>query len=165
MTPPLVAAALLVASLIVIAIVVYFSWAQSPKWLKLPEGNRYFAPPGYPAERISQALALADTALRKHTTFPQMAITTVVSRVSILVAHDNAWVDDLERRIGGFAQPEMFSVAVGNDLSALFHELAHILEWYVHGAADDAHSRWAERGLIAGDEAFRLKVATLSTVV
>lgn len=138
-----------------IGVVVYFAYRDSPKWGTLASGQRYFAPPGFEAKRLELALALAERCLTDCTVFPRAAIAAVVARASVLVTAEESWVDAWGRRIGGFTQVSTSTVVVGPDLSALCHELAHLLEAYCFGATDDGHVQWMERGITAADEAYR----------
>lgn len=85
------------------------------------------------------------------------ALIKAINGVHIIVKAENDWVDGYGRHVGGLQLDD--TVAVGADLSALLHELAHLAELKIDGVVDDQHARWNARGISAADEAFRRRLA------
>lgn len=70
-----------------------------------------------------------------------------------VVSASMSWTDRAGQKVGG--STEFYGIIVASDLSSMFHELVHLVEWRTTGEADGTHSTWAARGVWAADDLFR----------
>lgn len=126
------------------------------RWVKIPlaGGAQYADEPHIDAKRLSEAFFKARDLLWTKTNFPPSRVNAALQNVSIKVMPFNTWQNGAGQTVGG-EMTVPFCPTVGKDLSALFHELVHVVEFSHDGVTDDAHARWEVRGIWAADNAFR----------
>lgn len=160
MSAILIGVGLLLVVLGVVGVVIYFKLNQVTRladaWKPLPPPYErtlaIVAPPQTP-ENVREALALAQAYLALNGPWKAKEIVAVVETLSVVVNASNDWVDSAGRKVGG--QEYFRTVAVGQDLSALCHELAHVCEFVLVGRVDVDHVTWAANGITKADEAYR----------
>ena len=75
--------------------------------------------------------------------------------VHVNVARGKYWTDPYSgRNVAGSAVPSTKSVAVAEDLAALAHELAHVMEAGPGRIAVEDHAKWQENGIAAAVESY-----------
>jgi hypothetical protein len=116
----------------------------------MPSGpGLYFIAPGATSvtpERVSEALQAAARAMAK--VWPAQAVMSVVKGCAVFVrAEDVSWPDGTGRMVAG--QLIGHTLEVSRNLSALAHELAHLLRRELDGRFEDEHEGWGSRGIDA----------------
>lgn len=134
-------------------------------WKKLKTGGSYLLPVGYTGRDLDTCVQAAVRCLKKHTNFPGMLYDATLPRVSVVVMSTDKWQQPLGGQwVGGETERvgAAYVVKVGRDVSALCHELAHVMEYAASGEADYQHLAWTDKNVWAADEEYRawLKEAT-----
>ncbi|MDO8688868.1 MAG: hypothetical protein Q7R39_02450 [Dehalococcoidia bacterium] len=109
--------------------------------------------------RVRAALLLAVKALDG--VWLPVDINASLNGIDIIVKAEDAWLDGFGRRVGGLSLPGD-TIAVGANLSALAHELAHLLERKLDHLEDAEHARWDIGGITKADAAYRKALATMA---
>lgn len=79
----------------------------------------------------------------------------VLDNVHVSVAPGPIWKSALGELVAGEAFPGVSTVVIGNDLAALAHELAHLMESGLGRApVNEAHVGWKERGIFAAIDGY-----------
>lgn len=87
-----------------------------------------------------------------------VALIKAINGVHIIVKATPDWTDGFGRHVGGEELPGD-TIAVGSDLTALLHELAHLAERKLDGLEDATHAGWAAKGITLADVTFRQRLA------
>lgn len=146
---------------------VFFKLRQpKTEWVKIPlAGGAQYQPGAHVNEkRLSEAFFKARDLLWTKTNFPASRVNAALQNTSIKVMEVDSWFDSVGRKVGG----EMvvpYCPVVGKDLSALLHELVHVVEFAHDGTTDNEHTKWEVRGVWAADNAYRAWLAERSAVV
>lgn len=135
---------------------------KQPKtqWTKIPlaGGAQYANEPHVDGKRLADAFFKARDLLWTKTNFPASRVNAALQNVSIKVMPFNTWKNGAGQTVGG-EMTVPFCPTVGKDLSALLHELVHVVEFSNDGATDDEHARWEARGVWVADNAYRAWLA------
>jgi len=125
-------------------------------WVKIPSGGgaRFANEPHVDPVRLEQAFMRVRHLLWTRTNFPPDRVQTALENVSIKVMPVDSWLNGAGQKVGG-EMTVPFCPTVCRDLSSLFHELVHVVEFSSVGVTDDAHSEWEARGVWRGDAEFR----------
>lgn len=106
---------------------------------------------------LREALTLALAHLAK--VWPPEKLYTVLDNVHINVAPGPRWKNALGDTVAGEAFPGVSTVVIGNDLAALAHELAHLMESGLGRApVNEGHINWVERGIRAAVDAYEAEL-------
>lgn len=151
-------AAVVFASLIGYAV---FRWAGSPRveWVPVPgfKGAKCRVPPGVSPGLVAAMLDRATISLMLHGPWNAAKVTALVnSDIHVYVMDSDAWVDLWGRPISGSQVGH--TLAVGRNLAALCHELAHLAESVLDGAVDESHEKWPSRGIRAAEADYESKL-------
>ena len=76
--------------------------------------------------------------------------------VRVQVMAEESWLNSGGVKVGGEQDGNV--LRVGRSMSALCHELAHLLEWKLDAVRDDAHAGWTQKAIWAADEKYRQAV-------
>jgi len=131
-------------------------WRSSrPSWAPLPGRPGQWASteaicPVSP-ERIAAALGEAEWALMHHSRIPVARIIEAGSRAQVYVHGSPEWLDAWSRQVAGLQIGT--ALAVGSDLAALCHELAHLAK-SLEGDAQENHAGWALDGTLAAIDVY-----------
>lgn len=79
--------------------------------------------------------------------------------VKVQVMPEAVWNGLSGQKVGGELIGDI--IHAGPSLDVLCHELAHLAEQVIDGYPDEAHLRWASRGITAADNTYRAFVAKL----
>lgn len=166
----LLAIGLLVAVLVPVGVLVYTKIRATEEMAKRwkPVAGHFgtraiINNPEVSSEVLGARLTQALLCLKLNTGWSPTAIEAVSAKLSITVNAVNAWQDSSGQWVGG--QEIYYSIAVGADLSALLHEVAHVCEFAIDGKVDELHQNWPTNGIAKADEAYRklLMVAVVTT--
>ncbi len=149
--PGWAALALFVAmALAIVALLWQLFRANKPPYAPLADGfGSYYVAPGeseVTPERIADALNKAAVCLTL--VWPSVRVMAIARECAVWVmAHEVEWVDSYGRRIAG--QHIGRQLFVARDLSALAHELAHVLQLEIDRTVDMEHTSWTSKGIHA----------------
>lgn len=126
------------------------------QWVKIPSGGgaQFANDPHVDPVRLEQAFLRARELLWRGTNFPPDRVQTALANVSIKVMPVDSWLNAAGQKVGGEVTVP-FCPTVCRDLSSLFHELVHVVEFSATGMTDDAHEQWESRGVWRADAEFR----------
>lgn len=118
------------------------------QWVKIPSGGgaQFANDPHVDRVRLEQAFLKARELLWSRTNFPPDRTQAALENVSIKVMPVDSWLNAAGQKVGG-EMTVPFCPTVCRDLSSLFHELVHVVEFSSVGVTDDAHSEWEARGV------------------
>lgn len=128
------------------------------EWRRLDSGGVYLLPVGYSGPDVNACLESAVRCLKRHTNFPASAYDSALPHVSVVVMASEKWQQVVGGApVGGETErtAAAYVVKVGRDVSALCHELAHVLEYATGGEPDYTHAGWTDRNIWAADEEYR----------
>lgn len=133
------------------------AWHSShPDWKPLPGRPGQWASTVSPCpvtpEFIAEALTQAEKCLLRFSNIPSANIMSAGAIAQIQVRATTSWVDAWGRKVGGLQIQR--ALAVGCDLMALCHELAHLAEIQYGGVPDENHVNWTGRGVFAAIDAY-----------
>lgn len=75
--------------------------------------------------------------------------------LQVNVVKGKSWVDAYSgRAVAGSAAPSTKTIAVAEDLNALAHELAHVMEAGAGRIATEDHAKWQENGIAKAVESY-----------
>lgn len=142
-------------------LVVRYLKAITIEWLPLTQLHdwQYSAPKGYDLDFLRAAIEKAQACLVL-TGWSAHAIVDATSNVRVLVNRELEWRDGWGRKIAGMCDVETGKMEVGRDLSALCHELGHLLLWRIDGKRADEHDgAWDARGVDRAISAYQAWLA------
>jgi hypothetical protein len=133
------------------------AWYSShPDWKPLPGRRGQWCSTVTPCpvtpEFIAEALTQAEGCLLRFSSIPAANVQTAGATVQIQVRATTSWVDAWGRKVAGLQIRR--AVAVGPDLAALCHEVAHLAEAQYGGATDESHVSWTGNGALAAIDAY-----------
>ena len=153
-----IAIGLLLIVFSIIAIILFYKIKQTQDdaalWVSLPgRAAKAIVAPPQTLETLDLAFSYALAALTEHGPWKNPAV--ALEGLRIIVNAADSWKDSTGSNVGG--QAYFMTIAVGQDLSALCHEMIHALEFALDGKVDNAHQTWLARGLQRADNAYRAK--------
>lgn len=145
-------AGLLVAIVGAIALmVVRFTVATKIDWRPLGiDAVQVYTPPGLDTDKLIAALAKAKVCLCA--VWDPARIQAVTRDLKIYVHAEKVWIDGWGRKVAGISTGD--AVEVGSDLSALCHELAHVLQRRLDNRVEEGHVGWMANGIEAAVSAY-----------
>lgn len=92
--------------------------------------------------------------------WPAQAVRTVAEKCAVFVRTEEvSWADGTGRMVAG--QLIGHTLEVSRNLSALAHELAHLLRRELDGRFDEEHDGWASRGIDAAVKEYQAALSGL----
>lgn len=106
---------------------------------------------------LRRALELALMKLQR--VWPAERLNAVLCNVHIAVMEQPTWLNGSGVKVAGEAIPSVCAVAVGSDLKALAHELAHLMEsGLARIIVDESHAGWTAQGIQAAVDAYEAEL-------